>query len=77
VFAADDEIAMVPSTAFAEDNEKEEVVEVCLGLQKLTEKLDLVVTSLEVVESVKEAEDEIVQRGVATMLTKQPSQLYQ
>lgn len=59
---------MVPSTQLPEYDEEEEVVEVTLGKQELAEQLDLVVACLEVVEGVEKTKDEVVQRGVYTVL---------
>lgn len=59
---------MMPSTQFAEDDEKEEVIEVTLGKQELAEQLDLVVACFEVVESIEETKHEVVQSGVYTIL---------
>lgn len=62
------QVTVVPSTQLPEYNEEEEVVEVALGKQELTEQLDLVVACLEVVESIEEAQDEVVQCGVYAIL---------
>jgi hypothetical protein len=59
---------VVPSTQLPEYDEEEEVVEVTLGKQELAEQLDLVVACLEVVEGVEKTKDEVVQRGVYTVL---------
>ena len=54
MLTANNQIPVVSSTALSEHDEEEEVIEICLRLQKFTEKLDFVVARLEVVERVEE-----------------------
>ena len=68
---------MVSPTASTQYNEEEEVVEVGLGLQKFTEKLDFIVAGLEVVKSVEETKHKIVQTNVISMLAEHPCQFQQ
>jgi hypothetical protein len=77
MLAANNQVPVVPSTAFTQDNEEEEVVEVGLGLQKFAEKLDFIVAGLEVVKSVEETKHKIVQTNVISMPAEHPCQFQQ